>query len=236
VSKSTTTLASLNEAYEEHFGKVTTLSALRKTYQDAATSASSYENEPLSLALATTVDAVYSVECDVATFEKYVTLTLPKMEDGNNFGVTIQLQVLKHLQELKEKLSKGMEELSKYSSSRADALDKCGLPTQTKTSTATESDSAKADTGGEKGDTKTTSKGTSKEEKTTATETKETPGHVYRKKAVIECDVLYFTKARSLFQVALTGYLGILDFMDKNKEKIEKPKGSQGTGGYTGMY
>merc|ERR1712187_1050937 len=103
-------------------------------------------------------------------------------------------------------------------------------------STATESESSSDGTDKEKGETKTTSKSSAKEEKTTATETKETPGHLYRKKAVIECDVLYFAKARSLFQVALTGYLGILDFMDKNKEKIEKPKGSQGTGGYTGMY
>ena len=68
------------------------------------------------------------------------------MEDGNNFGVTVQMTVAKFLKDTREELAKKLESVASYYSSRADAVDKLGLPkkstSQTKTESSTESKGA----------------------------------------------------------------------------------------------
>jgi len=52
----------------------------------------------------------------------------------------------------------------------------------------------------------------------------------------VAVDVLFYSKAKTAMETALTAYTTTIDFLDKNKEKIEKPKGSAGRSGYSSMY
>jgi len=191
-------------------------------------------NEGLVKALTTTLDSLDLVIGQLMTMERFVMLTIPKMEDGNNFGVTVQLAALKHMKDERELLSKALEELSKYYSCRADAIEKCKLPTTNSTKTSVQCNSSGESKGGEK-EGKTTSTETKVEEKTTQV-ANEVAELAFRKQAIVAVDVLFYSKAKTAMETALTAYTTTIDFLDKNKEKIEKPKGSAGRSGYSSMY
>lgn len=162
-------------------------------------------------------------------------MTIPKMEDGNNFGVTVQLAALKQLKDDKEQLQKLLEDLSKYSATRADAMEKCKLPASSKSKTTTQSTSNAETKGGEKEGT-TSSNSKSEEEKTTESASQIAEAR-FRQDAVWAIDALYYSKARNAFMSALTCFMTAVDFMDKNKEKIAAPKGSSGgRHSYSSMY
>lgn len=194
------------------------------------------QNDTCAGAVAATLDAADQVLTALATLEQYIQLTVPKMEDGGNFGVGVQLAALKVMADHVEKLDKNVEELAKYAATRADALEKCKLPgtTTTKSSTATTNESVGMDA--EKGDTTSNSKSQSTEEKTvesvgTAAET------LLRKQAVVAVDVRFYSKAKATFQAITTAFLVVADFLDKNQVKIENPRGNGGSRGYSGsMY
>jgi hypothetical protein len=150
-------------------------------------------------------------------------LSIPKMEDGNNFGVTIQLQALKHISDAQEKLQKQLEELIKYSASRADAVEKCKLPSASSTTTTTKTDANSSGTDKDKGETATTSSSQTVEQKKVESSTTATD-LVFRQDAVVAVDLLYYIKAKNLFSLALTSLMSTLDFVEKNREKIEAPK------------
>lgn len=150
-------------------------------------------------------------------------LCIPKMEDGNNFGVTIQLQALKHINDAQEKLQKQLDEVMKYSSSRADAVEKCKLASASSTTTTTKTDVTSNGTDKEKGETANSSTSQTVEQK------KVESSHsgmdlAFRQDAVAAVDLMYYSKAKNLFSLALTSLLSTLDFVEKNRDKIEAPK------------
>lgn len=161
-------------------------------------------------------------------------MTIPKMEDGNNFGVTVQLAALKQLKDDREKLEKVLEDLSKYAQTRADAMEKCKLPSSTKTKTSSQSSSSGENKGGEK-EGATSSSETKTEEKTVETANQLMEAS-FRQQAVLSVDSLYYSKARNGFTAALTCFMTAVDFYLKNKEKIDAPKGSAGRHSYSSMY
>lgn len=181
-------------------------------------------------AVGSTVDVLDIVISKLVLLERYIYLTIPKMEDGNNFGVTVQLAALKQMNDDREYIVASIDELSKYYQSRADIIEKCKLPTTTKSKTS--SNSAAEMKGGEKPG--------STEESKTETKTIETEvsnqEQSLRQQAVYACDVLYYSKAKTCYQKAVTHYMTAIDFMDKNSEKLEKPKGAQGGGHFSSMY
>lgn len=193
-------------------------------------------NSTCSNAVAVTLDAIDHAMQIISKMEQYVQLSVPLIEDGGNFGVSIQLAAIKVLNDQSEKLDKCMEDLIKYSSARADALEKCKLPStsSTKTSTALTSESAGQDK--EKGETATSSKSQSTEEKTIES-VSSIAESALRKQALIAVDVRYYQKAKYTFATVMTSLLLAADFMDKNKVKIAAPKGNGNSRGYSGsMY
>jgi hypothetical protein len=212
---------------------VQSLATIRTQYAATGTTA----NAPLAAAVDTTFDAVDAVLVDMSVLNQYVTLTIPQMEDGGNWGVSIQLNLIKSISDTKEKLEKGLEEVSKYYATRAEALEKCKLPGQSKTLTTTKSNSESAGNNTEKGDNKATETKTVSEEKETQTIISNSPDIEYRKQAVTAVDVLYYQKAKGLFQLALTSYLAAVDFAEKNQSKLSDPKGNNGGGSsFATMY
>jgi hypothetical protein len=189
----------------------------------------------LAVTIHTTIDAVDAVATDLAVLCHYVTLTIPKMEDGGNWGVSVQLNALKAMSDSKEKLEKGLEELSKYTSTRAEALDKCKLASTSKSVTNSKSQSSSEGTTTEKGDAKSSDTKTSTEEKESSTAAGEGLEVEYRKQAVTAVDVLFYSKAKSLYMAAMTSFMTAIDMMDKNADKISAPKGNGG-GGSSSMY
>jgi Proteasome activator pa28 beta subunit len=201
------------------------------------------KNAALSNTLSITVDAVDTVLTQLGCMEQYITLTIPKMEDGNNFGVTVQLTALKHVNDTQDKLLKQLEELLKYSAARADVLEKAKSlqPSESKTVVSTTAESNGTSTGPNK-DTKvqetspTSSNNSSTETKTTVSTVVSSPELAFRTQAVTDLDVVYYCKAKATMQMCLAGYLGALDFLQKNSDKVAAPRGTSGTSAYKSMY
>lgn len=219
-------------------GSFATLFPLKTTTEATAAFSSgdvAVPNDVLVKALSAAQEAVDAAVAASLTMERYILLTIPAMEDGNNFGVTVQLAALKHIQDDRGNLEKALEDLCKYAATRADAMEKCKLPSSTKSKTTTSSTGNNETKGGEKEGTTTTTSSNS-EEKTVESAT-QTADAVFRQQSVWSVDTLYYTKARNAFMSALTAFAVAVDFMDKNKEKISAPKGSEGgRGGFSSMY
>lgn len=216
-------------------GAVATLEALDATYKqifpvekpsDAAKSFRDgdylMQNPVVEGVVSASLDAVAQALGDIKTLQTFITLHVPQMEDGNNFGVTIQMAALEHFQKTAEALQKQMDELPKYYSSRADAMDKLNLPTETESETKKE-DQENNDA------VKTT---TSKEVKKSGAKTMSP----HRVQAVYAVDVQFYMAAKRAFRSVHSAYITNVDFVLKNKDKIEMPKGRSGSTGYSGMY
>ena len=90
------------------------------------------------------------------------------MEDGNNFGVTVQMMVAKYAKEVKDDLVKTLDSLPGYFDARAGAYEK--MPTIPSKSSSS-STSSSTSSGGKDGDEKKESSSTSTEEKKVRTGT-----------------------------------------------------------------
>ena len=226
VESSVEKIGSMESSYAELF-PFPTLSAATADF--ASGDVTSVSNEKVAKAVSATLDAIYSVSQDIQAMETFLHLHVPKMEDGNNFGVTVQLAMLKICSDLQEEVTSKIDDLSAYTGKRAEALEKLSLPSTS--STVTESSSVTTTDG--KPENKSSE---SKEKKTTSSDS-DSPAYKSRVAALVSVDTLFYSKAQRAFQSVMTTYMSAVDFMDKNKEKLEKPKGSGGShSGYHSMY
>lgn len=166
----------------------------------------------------------------IMLLERFISLHVPAMEDGNNFGVSVQMVVAKSLKEIRESWTEKLKLIPAYYSSRAEGVEKLGLLKSTQSETKTETTTSS--TGGKDGDEKKTSSVVTKEEKTTANPKKD----YHRYKYIVAVDMNCYIDLRATLVNIIDGYLTILDNMDKNKEKLTAPKGSTGGGSNMGMY
>mmetsp|Transcript_254 Transcript_254/g.504 ORF Transcript_254/g.504 Transcript_254/m.504 type:complete len:256 (-) Transcript_254:133-900(-) len=185
-------------------------------------------NEVVDAAYKVTRDALAMGSQHTRVLERFVTLHVPQMEDGNNFGVTVQLMFSKLLSDEREKMDKALSESSKYYSSRADAIDKFShLPKSSVTqSKSTSTSSAK---GGKEGDENKDSTSTSTEEKISTSDGGKI--NLHRVKALAALDAQTYIDLASALQSMVDGYVVILDNLQKNWDKLESPRG-KGYGGY----
>merc|ERR1719232_2270597 len=103
---------------------------------------------------------------NIQTMERWLCLHIPIMEDGNNFGVSIQMTINESLKKRREAWVKKLDDIPSYYSSRADAIDKLGLPKTTKSETKTQTSTESS--GGKDGDEKKSSTTIVSEEKNDA--------------------------------------------------------------------
>ena len=202
------------------------LSAASADFAGSVTIAS---NDKVSKCVSLALDALSSISQDSQALENFLRLHIPKMEDGNNFGVTVQLSLLKELADVQEAVAKHIDSLAGYAGARADALEKLKLPSSsksvTKSSSITTTDGKKEDKVSE-----------TTEEKSSDSENSG-PAYESRVASLVAVDTLYYSKAQRALQSVMTLYIASLDFMDKNMEKLEKPKGSGGShSGFHSMY
>jgi hypothetical protein len=170
----------------------------------------------------------------------FIALRMPKMEDGNNFGVTVQLHVMKELKDTIEKLESKLDDLPSYFSKRADAVDKLGMPSTSTTDTKTNSssDSNATKTGGEKEGTEAEQKKSdSATQETKTTSTTQSAAQLWRQQHVVSIDVAHYANLKRSLMFVIHSYLILLDYVEKNQSKLEKPKGSDdGKGAFSSMY
>ena len=210
------------------------LSAVSSQYADPALIT---KNAGLDATIAKTLDALNEISTNLVALEKYITLNIPQMEDGNNFGVTVQMSAQQHLTQVQDDLVKDMEDLLKYKASRADALEKCKMPSSSTTVSTTVSESQSKGKTTKDGDQESNDHKTAKESKTTETGQTESPEIMLRGEAVQAVDVMYYGRAKAALRYGLLGYMNVLNFFDLNQDKIDKPKGSRGSSGaYSSMY
>jgi hypothetical protein len=209
-------LQQLDAAYKQHFS-ISKLSDVTQSYQTQNFIA---QNPAVIAVIAVAQDVAVQAVDDLSIMEDYIMLHIPQMEDGNNFGVTVQLSALKQLQDSSEAMSKSIDDLSKYFSARADAMDKLQLANETL------AESKKEENDGS-------------ESKTTVTkETKSTSGkqEFHRVQAVYAVDTQYYAAAKKTFRTVKSAYVANIDFLLKNQDKIELPKGSEGGSNFSSMY
>jgi len=223
-----TSIAKL-DSMETSFAAAFPHSSLSAASSDFGGSATGASNDKVSKCVSLAMDALAAMSQDAQTLENFLHLHIPKMEDGNNFGVTVQLASLKQLSDVQEAVTKQVDSLAGYAAARADALEKLKLPSSSKSVT--------------KSNSLTTTDGKKEEKVSESTEEKSTEnensGPVYegRVAAVVALDTLYYSKAQRAIQSVMTLYIASLDFMNKNMDKLEMPKGSGGSySGFSSMY
>lgn len=172
-------------------------------------------------ALNASQDVVVQALDNISDIEDYIMLHIPQMEDGNNFGVAVQLAALKQLKDSSESLSKGLNDLSKYYSDRADAMDKLGLSSESSSKVQKEENDGT--------DAKIII--------TKETKICEGQQEFHRVEAVYAVDTKYYAIAKRTLRAVKSAYISNLDFLFKNAEKIEKPKGDNDGGSrFTSYY
>ena len=128
---------------------------------------------------------------------------------------------------MKETANKATEALLGYETARANALEKLNLPSST--SSVTKSTSA------------TTTDGKKEEKESESREEKQSsssssgPAYESRVKAVVAVDTLYYAKSNGILSQTIISLIGVMDFLDKNKEKLMEPKGKSGGSNFS-MY
>jgi hypothetical protein len=225
LSKSIETLASMQTIVDAHF-QTASMSTIADLYENQLMNQPDALNLSLLSAIKVYRDSLRSFIDDILVLERFVSLHIPAMEDGNNFGVSIQIEIAKLLKETKGDLIKKLEAVPTYLASRAEAVEKLSLPTFIKSETK----SMTTSTGGKDGDEKKSS--VVSEEKNTG-ETKASTSH--RLKHLVSLDVQLYSNLRIGFMESMNAFLAIVDQMEKNKEKLVAPKGAQGRNSMT-MY
>lgn len=200
------------------------LSAASIDFQKFATVST---NETVAKAVTATLDQVATQSSILSKLDSFITLHIPTIEDGGNFGVGVQLDLVKKLGEMKKAANEATEALLGYQSARAEALGKLGLPSSSKSITTSE--------------TETVADGKTEKKDSQVKESKETvgaasgPAYESRLAAVVAVDTLYYSKANGIFSQSVISVMAVMDFMDKNKGKLLEPKGRSGGSNFS-MY
>ena len=112
--------------------QATSLADAEKTYAKGATAAA-VNAELCELQTYARGEAAACV-LDLRKIERFITLHVPKVEDGNNFGVAIQLEVAKLVKETGKECKGLLDALPTYHKDRAALLEKVVARTTTETS------------------------------------------------------------------------------------------------------
>jgi len=123
---------------------------------------------------------------------------------------------------MKEKANKSIEDLLEYEAKRASALEKLLPSAQTSITKAA-----------------TTTDGKKEEKQIEQTEEKSnaSTGAAYESRvaSVVAVDSLYYSKARGILSQTMISLIAVMDFVDKNKDKLTEPKGKSGGSNFS-MY
>lgn len=212
-------LAHVHALVQQHF-QARQPSAVRATLKQSvtATQGKINANANLDALLGVVSDEIEQVLTVLTQLSQWIQLLVPKIADGNNFGVEVQKLAYVHVKESIATWQKQWDSLADYYNQRATAVEKVNDKVAQEKSKST---TVTASTGGKDGDENKSV--TTSLEKETATANAVVDDWVAY---VVAVDVKwYFNLARTLEairdQYALTS-----DIIEKNKEKILLPRGN----------
>jgi len=195
------------------------------TLEDAG---SAFKAEPVynqinSVALITVRDKLSELISNLDVSAAWISLSVPQIEDGGNFGVTIQLEIRKAIMDAKKDLVAQFDALADYHDKRAALVAKA---TNLVKIDKKESESSSTSTGGEKDEAKTS--------KSSSTDTSQSLSEPLKDQvdALVDFDVKWYFTLLCSMNAVINQYASISNLMRLNKEKLEKPRGSGG-GGFT---
>lgn len=161
---------------------------------------------------------------NLSTVERYITLKIPAAEDGNNFGVAVQLEFNKMISERRNKIKELFDKLADYHKERAALWKEVAVKSQTEmadSQTKLSEDETKAET---TNTVKLTTKAHSETKKTIPTPL---PDGVA---SIVALDANWYFHLAFCLESVRDAYLACFDCIDKNRAKLERPKG-EGAGG-----
>ena len=181
-------------------------------------------NAEVGAALSRVLDEMAAASGELGTVARWISLAVPKVEDGGNWGVEVQHHAHKLIKDVIKKLREEGAEAPKYYAERAGALEKFTGSKDRVTDTTT---SKTASTGGKDGDSTVES---------TASSTKELAKEPMAPLAdavasVAAMDTKWYFTAKAWLEDMRDELAVVADTLEKNVEKITAPKGSQGGGG-----
>ena len=159
---------------------------------------------------------------------RWISLSVPVVEDGNNFGCDVQAYVLKIVQEFIKSLQGHLDAMSTYYKDRGEAIAKLVPATSRKT---TSSKSTSNSTGGkqeEAGD-KTSSSESSESSTSESDVVEDTINYV------VMHDLKWYNKLKGMSVDMMDALAVVSDTTAKNMKKIEAPRGESGGSGFN-MY
>lgn len=175
-------------------------------------------NASLDALIGVVGDEIEQALASLSTLAQWVQLLVPKIADGNNFGVEVQKLAYVHLKESIAQWQKHWDGLADYASQRATAVEKLNDKVATEKVSSTVST---ASTGGKDGDeTKSVTTTSAKETATANALVEDWAANV------VAIDLKwYFNLARTL-EAVRDQYAVTYDIIEKNKEKILLPRGN----------
>lgn len=155
---------------------------------------------------------------DLQKLSRWISLMIPPIEDGNNFGVAVQGEVLKVVNEKCAQIYGLFQALPGYHKDRASAWKEVRDAVGTSTNTVTKKEEKEGD---------------EQAKKTVCTESKEVAGqnssnHPDGVAHIVALDVQTYFHLYNSLQLVRDTYIIIGDAIEKNIAKIEAPKGTGG--------
>lgn len=187
---------------------------------------------PMNATVATALERTQAeVSAAIASFgiiQSWLTLSLPAVEDGNNFGVGVVLEAIKMVGETKKALAEQLKGLPDYFKERSAAVEKISPKLSASTSESSTSSSDKETKAAEVTDsTKSGTSTVTKKDTATSSAVPDAVAHV------VALDVNWYLRLHETCGKVMLAYASVSDFIEKNKDRISQPKGS---GGRMSMY
>lgn len=192
--------------------------------------AAQLEANPSQLAVNDEVTALVALAADeldallraLQQLQLWISLLVPKIEDGNNFGVEVQKAAFTVLKEHSATWQKQFDSLSDYAQQRATAVEKLNAKRSSeKTTTATKS------TGGKDGDEDKRVVSAVDKESSAAADVPDWRAYV------LSLDVKWYCNLARALEGVRDTYATAFDVIDKNKDKVERPRGQGDRAGFS---
>lgn len=181
-------------------------------------------NPAVATALERTQAELFGAVSALSTIQAWLQLSIPAVEDGNNFGVGIVMEGIKTVSEIKKALQDELKTIPDYFKERASAAEKLSPKISTSSSEGTSSGSDAETKAGEE-EKATAKKGASSSTKKEVSSSTVVPDAVAHAVAI---DVNWHLRLFGICDKVKMAYAVVEDFLEKNQARIAEPKGSGG--------
>jgi len=179
-------------------------------------------NETVASMLSSARSEAATCVLNLSKYERFIGLCVPKVEDGNNFGVAVQLETRKFVAEKRQKIKELFDKCADYHKDRAalwkDIAPKSSVDT-VKSQVASGEDETK--------DGNATSSTKKSSEKTTSESKSSVPQSILpdATASVVALDLSWYFHLYFTLESIRDAYIACGDVVNKNRQRLQQPKG-----------